>query len=331
MPDHAWMVRAGNNNELAGQLVDHNVVAIGWKELGDVSDLTTRAAVKSRYREVYPDHSKYRRGQGAGQVYRFAQVIDEDDLVLTYLKAERTYRVGHIAGPYEHQPNLYKNYPHVRPVEWLDTIPRDDFSAPARNSLGSIMTVFSVDDYVDEIQALLSDDIPAEEEVEEKEEETPPFFQEVQAQSDELIADLIAQFDPFDFEELVAAVLRAMGFQAQTTSPGADRGVDVVAHPDAFGFESPLIKVQVKHVSSTIGSPEMRSFIGTLRSGESGLYVSTGGFTSGAKTEAEHAHESVRLLDRDDFIDLLLQHYDELESEYKAQIPLRRVWVPTKS
>jgi restriction system protein len=72
----------------------------------------------------------------------------------------------------------------------------------------------------------------------------------------------------------------------------------------------------------------MRSFIGTLRSGDSGLYVSTGGFTSNARSEAEHAHESVRLLDRDDFIDLMLQHYDALESEYKAQVPLRRLWVP---
>lgn len=36
MPDSAWMVRAGNENELAGKLEQHDVVAIGWKELGDV-------------------------------------------------------------------------------------------------------------------------------------------------------------------------------------------------------------------------------------------------------------------------------------------------------
>ena len=82
--------------------------------------------------------------------------------------------------------------------------------------------------------------------------------------------------DPFDFQDLVAAVLRAMGFQAVSTDPGPDRGIDIVAHPDAFGFETPRIKAQVKHRKSTTGGPDMRSFIGTLRSGESGLYVSTG-------------------------------------------------------
>jgi restriction system protein len=110
-----------------------------------------------------------------------------------------------------------------------DNPSRDDFSAPARNSLGSTLTVFSLDDYVDEIQALLSGDIPAEEEVEEKEEETPPFFEEVQSQADELIGDLIAQLDPFEFEELVAAVLRAMDFEARTTQSGPDHGTAIAS------------------------------------------------------------------------------------------------------
>jgi restriction system protein len=329
MPTSAWMARAGNDNELAGELVQHNVVAVGWNAVGDLSDLSSRQAIKKRYAEAHPDQSKYRRAQNAGQLFRFAHKISEGDFVLTYLKAERQYRVGRVTGPYAHRPELFDHYPHVRPVDWLGLISRDDFSAPARNSLGSTLTVFSLDDYGDEIQALLSGEVPAEDEVEEKEEETPPFVEEVQAQADELIADLIVQLDPFDFEELVAGLLRAMGFEARTTQSGADHGIDVIAHKDAFGFEPPYVKVQVKRVSSTIGAADMRSFLGTLQNGESGLYVSTGGFTNSAREEVRHSSVSVRLLDRDDFIDLFLQHYDDLESEYKSWIPLRRIWVPT--
>jgi len=227
-------------------------------------------------------------------------------------------------------PESVEAYPHTRSVDWIDRVSRDAFSAPAKKSMGSTLTVFSLDNYVGEIHALLTGDETAEDEVVEKEEETPPFYEEVKAQADELIADHIHQLDPFEFEELVAAVLRAMGYQAITTDPGPDRDIDIVAHPDALGFERPLIKVQVKHRQSTTGGPDMRSFIGTLRSGESGLYVSTGGFTNEASTEAEHAHESVTLLDRDGFIRLLLEHYDELESEHTAKIPLQRVWVPVQ-
>ena len=163
-----------------------------------------------------------------------------------------------------------------------------------------------------------------------EEEETPPFFDEVKAQADELIADLISQLDPYDFQDLVAGVLRAMGFRAVSSPPGPDRGIDIIAHPDPFGFERPRIKVQVKHRQGSVGGPEMRSFLGTLRAGDSGLYVSTGGFTRDAMLEAERSREPVKLLDRDDFIRLLLEHYEVLDSEFKAQVPLRKVWVPAE-
>jgi restriction system protein len=41
-PTHAWMVRAGNDNELADIVQDEQVVAIGWVKMGDVSKLDTR-------------------------------------------------------------------------------------------------------------------------------------------------------------------------------------------------------------------------------------------------------------------------------------------------
>jgi restriction system protein len=56
-PRHAWMVRAGNNNELADLVEEKHAVAIGWPEMGDVSDLESREQFKGRYRESYLDQS----------------------------------------------------------------------------------------------------------------------------------------------------------------------------------------------------------------------------------------------------------------------------------
>jgi restriction system protein len=192
--------------------------------------------------------------------------------------------------------------------------------------MGSTLTVFGLDEHLPEIHRLVTDE-PA---LADEEEEAPPFFDEVKAKADELIADLISHLDPYDFQDLVAAVLRAMGFRAVSSPPGADRGVDIVAHPDPFGFERPRIKVQVKHRQATVGGPDVRGFLGTLRSGDNGLYVSTGGFTRDAILEAERSREPVMLLDRDDFIRILLEHYEALDSEYKAKVPLRKVWVPAE-
>lgn len=328
----AWMVRAGNDNELIDQFTSHDWVAIGWREMGDLSDLDTREDIKERYAEAYENASKSKRAVNSGQLHRFTNVIDEGDLVVTYDKSTREYHVGRVTGEYEYQPTGADDYyPNVRPVRWEETIDRDDLSTPAKNTLGGTLTVFSLDDIISELNEHLSGERPEKpEEPEEEEEDAPPFHIDVESKSDELISDHVAHIDPEEFEDLVAAVLRAMGYEATTTSSGADHGIDIIAHPDALGFDDPLIKVQVKQRSSRTRSGSLRDFIGTLSSSEKGLFVSTGGYTSDAEEEAARTDRRVTLLDRDDFIDLLIEHYEEIETEYRNLIPLKSVYVPTE-
>jgi restriction system protein len=321
------MVRAGNDNELADLVEEKDAVAVGWTKMGDVSSLKAREQFKERYREVYPDHSPNRVAVNAGQIFRFTREMRQGDYVLTYIKASREELIGLVDGPYEHRSDLFpEHYQHVRRVRWLKRVSRDAFSSPARNSMGSTLTVFGLDEHLPEIHRLVTDELASADE----EEEAPPFFDEVKARADELIADLISRLDPYDFQDLVAAILRAMGFRTISSPPGPDRGIDIVAHPDPFGFERPRIKAQVKHRQGTAGGPDVRGFLGTLRPGDNGLYVSTGGFTRDATLEAERSREPVTFLDRDGFIRILLEHYEALDSEYKAKVPLRKVWVPAE-
>ena len=329
---HAWMVRSGNDNQLVDQVESKGAVAIGWSEMGDLSSLKGRNDFKGRYQAAYPEHSTNRVAVNAGQIYRFCCEIKPGDYVLTYDKAARELLVGIAEGGYEYLPELFSSeYPHVHRVQWIKRTSRDAYTIAARNSMGSVLTVFQIDDYIGEIYSLTTTTSPAAE-VEQiaVAAETPPFYEETKARADELIADMVSQLDPYDFQDLVAGVLRAMGFRAVSSKPGRDQGIDIVAHPDYLGFERPRIKVQVKHRESAAGGPDMRSFCGTLRTGESGLFVSTGGFTRDAQIESERAREPVTCLDRDGFIQLMLEHYEALEPEFKAKIPLRRMWVPAQ-
>lgn len=330
MAERAFMVRAGNDNELIDEFESRSLVAIGWEELGDVSDVRSYEEMKARFNdtEEYAEHNSRRIAQQAGQVYRFAREMEEGHLVLSYDKTEREYLIGEVTSGYEWKAGDHPSeYPHIRRVEWKDTISRDDFTTPTKNTLGSTLTVFSLDDCLEEITGVLTGETPAESE---DDEDAVPFVDEVENQADELISDILANMDPFVFEGLVAAVLRAMGYHAKKTRDSQDRGIDVVAHPDSLGFESPYIKAQVKRQQSKVGSPDMQQFTGALGSGERGLFVSTGGYTSGAKNAARNAEQRVTLIDRDEFIDLLIQHYDELESEYQATVPLKRVYIPSQ-
>lgn len=335
-PRRCWVVRAGTGEEILDAVAERGLVAIGWRELGDCSALTAREQFRERFLEAYPDERdasrrSYVAGQ-AGQVYRFAREIQVGDTVLTPDRRSRELLVGKVAGTYRYLADFGNgSYPHVRDVAWRGRIARDSMSSAFRASTGNISTLFSVDAYCDEVEALLSaspvvEDVPGPGPLP----EPYSFLETTRATADELIADLLARIPWAEFEQLVAAVLRALGFHTRLTARGADGGVDIVAHPDALGFDEPRITVQVKHVKNAVGSPDVRNFRATIAPGEKGLFVSTGGYTRDALQEPLRAGLPLVLMDRDDFVRVLLDNYDALEPEYKALIPLERVYIPSR-
>lgn len=123
-------------------------------------------------------------------------------------------------------------------------------------------------------------------------------------------------------EELLASILRAMGYKAKVSPKGPDRGVDVIASPDGLGLTQPRIKAEVKHRNGSMGAPVIRGFIGALREGDSGLFISTGGFTREARYEAERSTYPLTL------VDLIVSHYESFDLEGRALIPLVRIYWP---
>ena len=88
------------------------------------------------------------------------------------------------------------------------------------------------------------------------------------------------------------------------------RGVDIIAHLDAFGFQTPQIKVQVKHGRRQATAPEVRALAGTARENECGLFASTGGFTSDAPREPKRRSKIARI-DLKQFARFLLENYEK--------------------
>ena len=130
--------------------------------------------------------------------------------------------------------------------------------------------------------------------------------------------------NPYEFQELVAALLRGMGYYTPFVAPqGKDGGVDVIAYRDPLGTVSPRIKVQIKHRDSPASVQEVRQLMGLLqKDGDVGIFVSTGGFTTDAKTTARGSHVHVELIDMDRFISLWQEFYGKLTDEDKSLLPL---------
>jgi restriction system protein len=131
-------------------------------------------------------------------------------------------------------------------------------------------------------------------------------------------------------QELVAGILRAMGYKTRISPKGADRGKDIIASPDGLGLENPKIVVEVKHRQGSMGSPEVRSFLGGLRPSDKGLYISTGGFSKDAKYEAERANIPITLVDSDILVELIIQYYDSFDNDTKTLVPLKKIYWPIR-
>jgi restriction system protein len=131
---------------------------------------------------------------------------------------------------------------------------------------------------------------------------------------------------PYELQDMVAALLRAMGYYVPyVAKPGRDRGLDLVAYRDPLGAELPRIKIQVKH-RDAIGRPEIEKFVGTIRANDIGIYVSSGGFTQEARSEARtHRTHDLTLIDAQDLIALWTEHYAKLQERDKRYLPLEVV------
>ena len=146
--------------------------------------------------------------------------------------------------------------------------------------------------------------------------------------SDDIERLLIERFPRGAMEQLVKALLEAQGYTVYHSPTGPDGGVDLLAAPGPLGFGSPRLCVQVKGGNTPIGAPVLRDLGGTMNNvqAEQGLLVSWGGFSSEVERQRAAQFFNIRLWDRADLIQELLDNYEALDNTIKAELPLKQIW-----
>lgn len=335
-----WMVR-GERGRLYDTFRERSIVAIGWQEIAaDVRPDMTRAQITDLYQQRVPGLVQGAAIAGASQVWRFINEIASGDKVITYSPGNRTYLYGTVTSNFSYEAETAEQgMALVRSVQWQQIeINRDRLTARSKNSLGSTLTLFLLPDDVAEELRVLSEPNNPESSVNSN--ALSQDFEHVDDSSQiagldgvqqlalEKVKDLVVRLDWEEMQDLVAGILRAMGYKTQISPPGPDRGRDIVASPDGFGFEHPRIVVEVKHRTGQVDSRSVRGFIGGRHPDDRGLYVSTGGFTRDAKYEADRSTVPLTLWDIDTLVRTLIDHYEQTDSETKRLVPLKKIYVP---
>ena len=320
-----WGIHPGKRGAAEALFVRRKVIAIGWSDMGDLSQWMDRDAYKAAFAETYPGEKPGAIPTKAGQLYRFVQEMQIGDLVVCPLKLAREVRIGRVVGEYQHALDVDARYPNMRKVEWLKSVPRTSFSQGALYEMGSALTLFQIKSYADEVMAIL-EGTPRE--PVDEDEEIADITSDIEEQTrDFVLKQLARKLKGHPFSAFVAHLLEKMGYKTRVSAPGPDRGIDIIAHRDELGFEPPLVKVQVKSSEGSVGEPAVSALYGKVGDKEFGLLVTLGAFTRQA-VDFAFSKGNLRLIDGDDLVDLIFDYYDELDPRYKGMIPLKRVYVP---
>ena len=134
-------------------------VCIGWSKIGDMSDVTSKDELDSRYESAYPNEKKMKKAQDLGQIWRFVKEMQIDDYIV--FSHGDTCHIGRIVSDYyfDNAENTHQDsdYVNIRDVVWIKKdIHKSDLSEVFQNSLGAAMSVFRLNDYKSVVDDLLN-------------------------------------------------------------------------------------------------------------------------------------------------------------------------------
>jgi restriction system protein len=318
-------------------LVGGGFTAIGWTEMGDLSLVgDDRDAIKAKVAATYPNLKPGAIPGLAGTLLSFAYRMEVGDLVVYPYRPDSTLNFGRIESDYYYEASA-PVHPNRRTVTWLKTgVPRTDFTQGARYEVGSAITVFRVKNHAEEFRAFIEGAEPPQSSlvVEQPEQAAEAAAEEPTAERietdtrDFVIRTLLDELQGAEFEHFVAHLLEAMGYRTRVTQASGDGGVDIIAHRDPLGLEPPIIKVQCKRITGSTGGPDVQKLMGTLSSNgsELGLFVTLGSYSADAR-HIGRSRQDLRLINGNEFVDLIFKHYDKFSPKYRRLLPIRSVYV----
>lgn len=316
-----WGIHTQNDN----LFLKDNIIAIGWKEMGNLSTIdVTRDAFKGKYMQVYPHAKKGSIPTVVGMLYRFCHEVQIGDYVVFPSKSNREVNIGIIDGNYVYD-STQDEYVQTRKVKWLKHLPRMAFSQGALYEIGSAMTFFSVKNYADEFLAALEKNFKKNYSSDSEDESVGATAADIiETTKDFILKELSRQLKGYALEGFVADLLRAMGYRTIVSPKGGDSGIDITAYKDEL---PPRILVQVKSQDGDIKETTIQSLKGAMREGDYGLFVTLSNYTKNAQTYLNNT-PIIRGINGTELVELILKYYEDLSDKYRKMIPLKQVYIP---
>ncbi|NBV83422.1 restriction endonuclease [bacterium] len=333
-----WLVRAGSHGEYEQKFIQENRVYVTWDNLDvDLSKLKQKSDLADVLTNRYPDTKPKAILNWVSQIWPFAYEIQIGDLIVLPLKTQSTIYIGEVTGDYHSELEGPNPFYHWRSVKWIaEGVPRSHFGKDLLFSFGAFLTICRIqrNNAEQRIVSMRTNNWKAETLASTIRANTSVTDETTEDSNiEELAQDQIAQliesrFKGHGLTRLVEAILKAQGYTTYRSPEGADGGADILAGSGPLGFGSPRLCVEVKSESNPIDRPTVDKLLGAVSKfgADVGLFVSWSGFKTNVQKELAASFFRVRLWTQKELIEQLFTHYENLEDELKAELPLKRIW-----
>ncbi len=314
-----WCVRA-DFGTYASQFIAGGYAAIGWLDADNLSQITTRDELYPLYKKAHPnDTSKIVIGVQVGQIARFLLDIKAGDYLITPAADSEWLHygvVGQDPSYYYQSVNDGCPYRHRRRVIWnKERVRRGDLSVPFQNTIRSSLTVFGIshrDEFFSHIgeERLVSKPIAMT---------YDPY---------RVVLERVLELDDKEFEILVGDLLTAIGFEgSEVTGKSGDGGVDAIGELNVSNLAKVKVFVQAKRykADSKISAGVVRQLRQAIPFGGQGAFITTADFQKAAHDVAlEPNFPRIGLVNGRQLVDLLVEHWDNIQQEFRDLLGLRR-------
>lgn len=312
-----WGIHNTENEKL---LLDDNIIAIGWKEMGDLSTVSKdKKTYYELYEKIYPQSPKQSIAVSASIIFRFVNEAKIGDYVVYPSKFNRMVNIGQIEGEYFFDRKELQ-YPHQKKIKWLKEVPRETFSQGALYEMGSFLTFFKIKNNAEEIQAVL-----------EKNENISDgnnciFNSTAEAvledTKDYIIKSLKRNYIGYDLEAEISNLFNAMGYETQINTHEGER--DIIAYKDGL---LPRNIIRVKSQEEDITESMLKSFESIIQEGDYGIFITLSNFSENAKNFLKNKPR-IKALHRDWLANLILKYYDMMPKKFRETIRLKKIYIP---
>jgi len=341
-----WLIRAGRHGEFEPKFFEEGRVYVTWGQLEtNLSKLESREDLMKVLVDLYKDAKVNKLRNWASQLWPFAHTMQKGDWIVLPSKTQQNIYIGEITGDYHYEAKGPNPFYHWRGVKWIgEAIPRQRFGQDLLHSFGAFLTICRIQRNNAEarLKAMKASgwgDDPGKKglkvktkaaaaaETEDEELDTEKI--DLEQEGLDRIAMLIqAKFAGHNLTRLVEGLLQAQGYTTYRSPEGADGGADILAGMGALGFGTPQLCVEVKSEASPIDRPTVDKLLGAMSkfNAPQGLFVSWSGFKTNVQKELAQSFFKVRLWTQRELLDALFAHYDKLDADLKAELPLKRIW-----